>query len=65
MIAKQKPIPPDPTTPQGWLAVHRGHGGRPYYEVKIGEWHRWLCTCGQRFHFTDMQRDGAPSKYAL
>lgn len=60
-----KPIPPDPTAPQGWLAIHRAHGGRPYYEVKIGQWHIWRCTCGIKFHFTDAQRDLEPRKFTL
>lgn len=59
-----KPIPPDPTTPQGWLKIHRSHG-RPFYEVKIGIWHRWRCTCGERFCFTDEQRNAEPTKYTL
>jgi hypothetical protein len=64
MRARTRPIPPDPTTPDGWLAIHRAHG-RPFYETKIGVWHQWRCTCGVKFHFTDEQRDRAPGKYTL
>lgn len=61
----QKPIPPDPTRPEGWLAIHRGHGGRVFYEVKIGEWHRWRCSCGDKFTFNDAQREAAPKRFTL
>lgn len=61
---KPKPIPPDPATPDGWLVIHRPHGC-VFYEVKIAQWHRWRCRCGEHFCFTNEERDADPGKYRL
>jgi RecB family exonuclease len=64
MMNRARPIKPDVTTPQGWLTHHRQHG-RPFYEVKIGEWHRWRCSCGEKFFFTEADREAKPNNYLL
>ena len=51
--------------PEGWLSIHREHGRGPYFEVKIGEWNIWRCPCGEKFHFTEAQRDSEPEKYVI
>jgi hypothetical protein len=55
----------NPKLPEGWLSIHRAHGRGPFYEVQIGQWHRWRCTCGDKFHFTDEQRDAEPEKFVI
>jgi hypothetical protein len=57
-------IKPDMTDPEIWLKEHRKHA-RPFYVVKIGDWHQWRCPCGQKFYFNDKERDAAPLKYML
>ncbi len=64
-MGKVKRVPPDMSTPQGWLTVHKLHGRGVYFEVKVGQWHRWLCSCGERFYFTNEQRDAEPQKFTL
>lgn len=64
MAQPKKAIRPDQSTPQGWLQHHRGHG-KPFFEVKIGEWNRWRCSCGERFHFTAAQREASPDDYVM
>jgi hypothetical protein len=62
----EKVIRFDPTRPEDWLAIHRGHGGRPYRDAKIGMWHTWRCpACGDRFRFTDDDREREPGKFVL
>ncbi len=62
---KRSAVPSDPTRPDGWLAIHRAHG-RPYRDAKIGEWHTWRCpACGDKFRFTNEDREREPSKFVL
>lgn len=64
MLNRARGSKPDVTTPQGWLEHHRTHG-RPFYEVKIGLYHRWRCTCGERFVYTDEDMAARPERYVL
>jgi hypothetical protein len=63
---RRQPEPrPDVTTASGWRAVHEAHGRGPWRDATIGEWHVWRCFCGERFTFTEAQRNAAPESYVL
>lgn len=58
--------PPKPESIADWYDRHAGHGRRgPYFDATLGEYHRHQCPCGDRFTFSNAERDKDPARFAL
>lgn len=49
-----------------WAATHRDHGrAGPWYDAKIGDYHTWRCSCGERWQATQDEIERVPERCAL
>jgi hypothetical protein len=63
-------VPPPKPQPkvgklQAWIDQHQRHARGPWQDAKIHIYYRWLCSCGEKFIYTEAELASNPAEYVV